>query len=400
MPNIAIRTPTRYRPATTAAQVGQPAGSLAPSRRLLAYASAGSIVSSLLAGWFLADSGHDPLSDPDTALVRAVLSTPAATVLLLALGVIGALAALSALAWPGFWAVRTLLAAVGVVQVAGLGVAFQSVTTIALAGYLVAMALPFGLGWLAVQTIRRYRRARWIVLAAMAVAGVWGAVTGVLRPAHLAGLAADLCGGFAGHAAQLIMVVLLSAAAAAWVLVSNRSLRDTRPDRVVGAWVLRHRRAVTLVAAAGPVPYGLIRATWLTPWPLLVPPGEGIDPEMRLWGLLLGGGAALGVVLTLGLIRPWGRIFPRWMPWRGGDRVPVGAAVIPGGLVAGVLCASAAPMLYGIWAPANGTVFGGASQVEQLAACVIFPFWAWGPALALAVWGYAAARRDSDRTQA
>jgi hypothetical protein len=95
--------------------------------------------------------------------------------------------------------------------------------------------------------------------------------------------------------------------------------------------VVRHRRRLTIVAALGPVPYALARATWLTPWPQFGGPVEDMPPEVRLWGLLLGGAAALGAVLTIGLIRPWGEVFPRWMPGLAGRPVPIRAAAVSGG---------------------------------------------------------------------
>jgi hypothetical protein len=81
---------------------------------------------------------------------------------------------------------------------------------------------------------------------------------------------------------------------------------------------------------------------------------------------------------------------PRWS----GRPVPVRAATIPGGLVAAALCLSALPMLRDSLVPDAGeTVFTGLSLLERLGATLIFPFWIWGPALALAVWGYALSRR-------
>ncbi|GAB3953797.1 hypothetical protein GCM10029976_094690 [Kribbella albertanoniae] len=39
---------------------------------------------------------------------------------------------------------------------------------------------------------------------------------------------------------------------------------------------------------------------------------------------------SLGVaLLTIGLVRPWGEVYPRWMPRLGGRRVPIAAAVVP-----------------------------------------------------------------------
>jgi hypothetical protein len=45
-------------------------------------------------------------------------------------------------------------------------------------------------------------------------------------------------------------------------------------------------------------------------------------------------------LLTVGLIRPWGEVFPRWMPALGGRQIPVAVAV-------GV--AAAAAVLVGVW---------------------------------------------------
>ena len=42
----------------------------------------------------------------------------------------------------------------------------------------------------------------------------------------------------------------------------------------------------------------------------------------------------------------------------------------------------------------DGTVFGDLSAGQALLATLIFPLWIWGPALALAVWGYVGHRRE------
>lgn len=382
MPNTQYDTPT----ATDRAPVGA-----IPSRRLLVLVGSASLALTLLGARALLQPGANPWADPDSAVIRAVFGPQPAIMLLVGVSLLGAVLAGVTLLLGA--ATRPLLAVVSVVEVLGVGVAFQSISTMALAGYLVAMALPFGLVWIAVQAIRRYRRARWVVIAALAIAGAWGVVTGSFQPAHLVGLAGDLGRGFANHAGPLILAVVLGVAAAGWVLVLARTTRRTPAIRRLADWVLRHRRGLTILAAAGPLPYGLVRASWLTPWPGLVPMDQPLDPEMRLWGLLLGSGAVLGAVLTIGLIRPWGVVFPRWMPWLGGRPVPVRAAVVPGGLVAGITCAAAIPMLQTILAPEFGTLFSEVRTLDRLLAVLVFPFWIWGPALALAVWGYALARR-------
>lgn len=362
--------------------------------RLLAAAGAGSMAAAVAGAAYLTGDSN-PFLPADSALARAVLGGVAVTWLLVAAAVIGLLAAVLSWARPHSGALRPALRAVAAAEVLTLGVALQSVTTIALAGYLFAMALPFGLIWLAVQSVRRYRRLRWPVLGALGTAGVWGAATGTLAPAHVVALARELAGGFASHGGQLLLAVLLAALTGCWALLLIALVRSTPAVRRLGAWVDAHRWGITLLAAAGPLPYALIRASWLTPWPLLVPDTEALSPEIRLWGLLLGGGALAGTVLTLGLLRPWGRTFPRWMPRWAGRPVPTPAATVPGGLVAGVVSASALPMLRTILFPEPGTVFGGGALPERLAAAMIFPFWFWGPALALAVWGYARSRHTA-----
>lgn len=329
-------------------------------------------------------------------LVRVVLSSGAVGWSLVVAGLAGLMAVQLTVLFSASCAVLTGLGALAVAEVGWLGLGLQSVSTIALTGYLLAMALPAGLVWLAIQTLRRYSRLRPLVVALAAVLGMWGWSAGVLRPGALATLGGQLADGFARTGAGLATTVVLVGAAACWLLVLLRIGRTSSRSAPAAAWVRRHRRGLTLLAAAGPLPYALVRATWLTPWPLVAPTDGGLTPELPC-GVCCWAAAALGVVLTLGLIRPWGRHFPRWMPWWAGRPVPVKGAVIPGALVAGVVTASAVPMLRGSLAPAPGSVFDG-SRLEQLLSVVIFPFWMWGPALALAVWGYALDRAECDRT--
>ena len=366
----------------------------APARPLLLGAAASSLGLTLLAGWLVSHPADNPLQDPEAALARIVLSPAAATWALVAFGAVGLVTAVLGLLLPASGGRRALLTAVGAGQVMALGIGWQSVSTLALAGYLLAMALPVGLVWLTIQVIRRYRLLRAPVLIAVTALVVAGIGTGITTPQHIAQLATEIARGFAANAEALVLVLALAAGTATWLLVLVRVLGPTRSGTAAGAWVVRHRRALTLIAAAGPLPYGLVRATWLTPWPLMGPGGEALPAETRIWGLLLGGGALLGAVLTIGLIRPWGVRFPRWMPRLAGRPVPVAAAAVPGGVVAGLVCASALPMLRLTLTGPDGTVFGNLSATQALMATLIFPLWIWGPALALAVWGYVGHRRE------
>jgi hypothetical protein len=99
----------------------------------------------------------------------------------------------------------------------------------------------------------------------------------------------------------------------------------------------RWGRRATYVAVIIPVLYAATRWAWALGIPL------GISEEFLREGQGVGlwwAGAALatlavgGAILTLGLIQRWGEVFPRWIPFLGGKRVPVPLAVVPASLVA------------------------------------------------------------------
>ncbi|MET7906644.1 hypothetical protein ABZS86_36460 [Streptomyces sp. NPDC005355] len=96
--------------------------------------------------------------------------------------------------------------------------------------------------------------------------------------------------------------------------------------------------------------------------------------------------------LTLGLVRPWGEIWPNWMPLLRGRRVPVSAAVIPATLGA-VVCT-----LYGVafvWTTLHADM-----EITQWGEWVMnasyVPMVAWGPLLAIVTAHYHR-RRTRDR---
>lgn len=355
---------------------------------LLLVAAALGLTSVAFATWLFLHPASLLGRDPEVFLVRALLGSRGTALVLGGLGLAGALGALLALPAVRPRRRRNGLLGLALVEVVGFGLALQSVTTISLAGYLLALVLPLGVLVLVVLVARRYRRLRWPLLAAVlaavvAIAVSWGPASGALVR-----LAQAMAAGFAANGPKLASTVLTGAVLVAWVLVALRLARGSGAVQDAGRFVDRHRTALTLVAAAGPLPYALVRSTWLTPWPLLSP-DQSLPPEVRLWGLLLGGAASVGSVLTLGLIRPWGETFPRWVPRRGGHPVPVPAAVVPGGLVAGIVCAAAVPMLRLALLPAADEVSDGMTLLQRLELALVFPFWLWGPALALAVWAYA-----------
>ncbi|WP_425953776.1 hypothetical protein [Xylanimonas sp. McL0601] len=356
---------TTTRPRTTADRQTSARRALAAAAALSGVAALAGIawLTGVLPGYYPESQpalGH--LLDLHTITVIHTITALTGT----ATGILGAVGALS----------RRTLVAVGIAEVLVFGFALQSMGTLSTAGYLLALAMPVLVVVLLVQVVRRYRVARWLVgvpgLGALAV----GAAVG--REA-LATEAGYLFPALAAQWATIATTLLLVAVGALWALALVRAFAGTDAARRAEDWILRHRRAITIVAATGPLPYALMRLTWLTPWPQLG--GAGVDLSTRIWGLTLSSGAWLGFALTLGLIRPWGETFPRWVPGRGGRSVPVAAVAAPGGIVAAVLTFSAVPVLVGL-----------AEHGAFWLALVAFPCWYWGPALALAVWGYVAHR--------
>ena len=169
---------------------------------------------------------------------------------------------------------------------------------------------------------------------------------------------------------------------------------DVRSPLHCAPVVLVTASAITVLAALGPVPYRLVRMTWLTPWPLFVPATEALPPEHPALGTAAGGAALLGAVLTIGLIRPWGERFPRWVPVVAGRPVPIAVAAVPGGLVAAVVTSAALPDDHAAQCrPDRGRARWDVRLRSGCSPSCCSPCWIWGPLLGLAVWGYVGHRR-------
>jgi hypothetical protein len=347
-----------------------------PRTLLLSTLAATALTALLGAGWALAPQAALLGGPPERTPLELLLGPLGAAATLGAVALLGVVAALAALARS---LPRTALLPVAAVQALVAGVGMGSMSTLSTAGYLLALAMPAIAGLLVVQVIRRYPRTRLAVAGAAVVLLAAGALLLGEAAAELAGY---LLPAFVQEIPRIVGTLLLVAVGALWVGVAAVSLRRDGTAERLTVRVTRHRLLLTLVAAACPLPYALIRLSWLTPWPLLAP--EGLDLSTRLWGLVLSSGSWLGVVLPLGLVLPWGETFPRWMPVLAGRQVPIAAAAVPGGAVAALLGFAAVPMLVG--SPQM-------SPVELLVLAVTFPCWLWGPALALAVWGYVGHRR-------
>ncbi|MEU9928769.1 hypothetical protein [Streptomyces anulatus] len=103
--------------------------------------------------------------------------------------------------------------------------------------------------------------------------------------------------------------------------------------------------------------------------------------------LLLGAVAEAASYLTLGLVRPWGEVVPRWIPLLGGRPVNTGLAV-----VAASLGALAVTFLW--WVLFFGGLLTaespdpGVSAGEVLFVAAYAPLLLWGPLLAAVTWSY------------
>lgn len=162
----------------------------------------------------------------------------------------------------------------------------------------------------------------------------------------------------------------------------GRSDRDHDPARwgAVAVWI----------AVGVPVLYAATR--WA--WALGVPFGfsfaelRQMDREMPgIWwvGAAMGSMGLIGSVLTVGLIRPWGEAFPRWMPVLGGRRVPVALAVVPAMAVAMLVTSAGLMFARGLYVnPSKG-------NWAAMGPSLLWPVW--GAALAVAAVAYRLRRR-------
>lgn len=264
-----------------------------------------------------------------------------------------------------------LLAAMGLMGMNGLVVA----------GYTLAYALPL-LVVVLLTLAMRTPLAR--VIAALV--GLAASALVVMGPTPLRPLYQQFVGHVAADpiavAAPLVLVVF----AGVWMLVG--AIRLENAPGTLGKFVLRHRVAITVLAACCALPYVVARLSWLTPWPILGDPGDYDDAALTLAnGLILGAAMLVGGVLTLGLVLPWGTRLPRFGPLSGRP-VPVALAVVPASIVAVLFTAAGFDMLLLAGQPETGLA------IPFVVTAVAFPFWLWGPLLALAAWGYALHRQS------
>lgn len=228
--------------------------------------------------------------------------------------------------------------------------------------------------------------------ALMAVGYLPATVVGSLLGMDEANLSLLLSAGL-----LLQLTVLAAVGGFGWVIAGRirDELRAVEHTETPAERALRLERATartsrwTRIAVEAPLVYALTRVLMF----FCVPGFEMAEfGEPILWaGLGLALSAAAGAWLTCGLVRPWGEVFPRWLPGLRGKRVPIGLAVVPGLLVA-VMVATAAKDMF------DSLGEDGASAVETMLEwplvtlpTLLWPLWAF--ALAAATVNYGIRRR-------
>jgi hypothetical protein len=282
-------------------------------------------------------------------------------------------------------------------QVVVFGLLAPSLTVVILVGYLlVLLGLPAGIIWL-IAGAWKQPAARMLLLAVAVAVVVVELTTGLFDWAAFR----ELASGIAGVPEKVGTTPLFVSGAfllgCGWALLGVRGLRSargqclrcgrpgaswTRPEsaRRWGFWA-------TIVAVLCPMPYALLRMTWLLPNPIGFDAAElNAEPGIKLFGLGLGLIALMSGIVTLGLIRPWGEVWPRWVPFVAGRPVPIKAAVIPGAVAATLLLVSSASLAGMLWSP-------DASIARNVLYLLILPFPLWGASVGLATAAYYYRRR-------
>ncbi|HEY3506046.1 MAG TPA: hypothetical protein VGN37_25075 [Actinocatenispora sp.] len=215
-------------------------------------------------------------------------------------------------------------------------------------------------------------------------------------------LAFGMVGGTFGRDALLMATGLLLGAATELVRRRTgagcdrcgriRSL-PTRPDGTVvpPRWL----RVATYAAAAVPLAaFSLPHLLWALHVPFGVRPGVTDGVGLTGTMLFLVAGPAVGALLTVGLVRRWGQVFPRLLPLVGGRRVPRPLAVLPP-LLPGLLVLQYGVLTVRCLVPAalglTRTCFGHSAEValDNWAFAATYPvFLCWGLGLTVAALGY------------
>lgn len=146
-----------------------------------------------------------------------------------------------------------------------------------------------------------------------------------------------IAGGFAWGAAALVYQRRTKGAC----VYCGRT--DTGNAWTSPAAAARWGKWATAIAALIPLVYAATRLAWALGIPLGLSPEffeTGQAEDTWLAGAALATVAIGGSILTLGLVQRWGEVFPRWLPFAGGKRVPPALAIVPAAVVSVMVTAA------------------------------------------------------------
>jgi hypothetical protein len=193
-------------------------------------------------------------------------------------------------------------------------------------------------------------------------------------------------------------------AAASVVYWQRTGAADDAPRRTSVASARTWGRWATFAAVAVPLVYALTRYAWALGMPFGISEElfrRGQESGLWLVGAALATLAAGGAVLTMGLIRRWGEVFPRWIPKLGGRQVPVALVIVPATTVA--LLVTNAGLMFWRLTFSGGFLLGDIRLTLEddwaaLAPELLWPVW--GVALGGATFAYYLRRRSQRQTTA
>lgn len=250
-----------------------------------------------------------------------------------------------------------------------------------------AIAVAGVAGTVAAVLIARGRRAGWLSGTSWLI----GAVLLLAVPdVRVLQNFAYLFFGHTGLWDAALAAQLWSMAGGALFAITAVAARRRRASGGPARRLVRHRRGITYLAAALALPYPVVRIGWALGIPVGVPASYLADAsvQLRVGESLLGALAIGGAVLTVGLVRSWGTVFPRWVPVVRGRPVPVWLAVLPGAWAA-LLIVQAGLRVIG-WTLTDGSL---TAQTWGMGGPGLF-WLPWGLAVGAATYAYAAHRRE------
>lgn len=361
-----------------------------------------SVLAVVVGAWILVDPSWYPLGSNDPSAGFSLLAdvpTRAVGLIAVALGMVGIGAALAMSARLPSARTGYGLVAIGALETLVFTAVVPDIRLLILMGYLCALFGPVLVLGILIAGARGNRRNLLVVAVAAALVATCLVLFGANWEAFSeAGRA--MVRGLAEAGPGMLFVGGSFIGGWLWLASTVRHLRRLReqcaacgrPARGLAGNVATWGRWATIGAALCPLPYALLRSTWLTPWPVSMDVAVlEADPGLRVFGLSLGFAALAGSVLTLGLISRWGEVFPRWVPVLRGRVVPAGPPAAVALVVAGAIALAGRSVLQTVVAGEGGF---DALEAEAL---LVFPFPIWGPLLGAAAVAYYLRRRGQCR---